>query len=72
MYNEKSENVKEKLKNTADYYSVTVDGWTSSATDSYLSLTCHWVSDSWILESKCLQVLLCTVYSKADLFFYAC
>ncbi|KAK0134264.1 Zinc finger BED domain-containing protein 4 [Merluccius polli] len=34
---------------------ITVDGWTSCATDSYITITAHYVDDEWDLQSHILQ-----------------
>ena len=39
----------------AQRVSITVDGWTSRATDSYITVTAHYVNDEWDLQSHVLQ-----------------
>lgn len=39
----------------AQRVSITVDGWTSCATDSYITITAHYVNDEWDLQSHVLQ-----------------
>lgn len=34
---------------------LTVDGWTSRATDSYVTVTAHYVDDEWVLQNHVLQ-----------------
>ncbi|KAM9751080.1 E3 SUMO-protein ligase ZBED1-like [Menidia menidia] len=35
--------------------SITVDGWTSCATDSYITVTAHYVNEEWDMQSHVLQ-----------------
>ena len=35
--------------------SLTTDGWTSLATDAYVTVTAHWISDDWNMYNKVLQ-----------------
>ncbi|XP_060077513.1 E3 SUMO-protein ligase ZBED1-like [Ylistrum balloti] len=39
----------------AEAVSVTSDGWTSRATESYVTVTCHYIDDEWNLKNKVLQ-----------------
>lgn len=39
----------------AQRVSITVDGWTSCATDSYITVTAHYVTEEWDLQSHVLQ-----------------
>ncbi|XP_060583389.1 E3 SUMO-protein ligase ZBED1-like [Ruditapes philippinarum] len=34
---------------------LTSDGWTSRSTESYETITCHFISQDWIIESRILQ-----------------
>ena len=36
-------------------YALTTDGWSSLADDRYISLTCHFIDDSYIFQSLLLQ-----------------
>ncbi|CAL4069097.1 unnamed protein product [Meganyctiphanes norvegica] len=54
MYHSTSFKVRSKL-DKADRHSVTTDGWTSLANESYISLTCHYINDEFKLESLVLQ-----------------
>ncbi|XP_049333290.1 E3 SUMO-protein ligase ZBED1-like [Astyanax mexicanus] len=49
--------VKESLKSTKNKISLTADAWTSVATEAYLGITCHFISDEWELNSFCLTTL---------------
>lgn len=49
-----------KLKcelNSIKYLAVTCDSWTSIATESYLTLTCHYIKD-FVLKSAVLSTKL--------------
>lgn len=37
-------------------FSLTVDTWTSAATQSYLAVTAHFIDHNWKLQSECLSV----------------
>ena len=39
------------------FFSATTDLWSSSTMEPYISLTVHFVTSNWTLESKCLQVM---------------
>ncbi|KAM9758712.1 E3 SUMO-protein ligase ZBED1-like [Menidia menidia] len=39
----------------AQRVSITVDGWTSCATDSYITVTAHYVNEEWDMQSHVLQ-----------------
>ena len=55
MYHSTVEHVKTVLGN-AERYSLTTDGWSSLANDSYISLTCHFIDKySFTLESVLLN-----------------
>jgi hypothetical protein len=53
LYQKTRESVIHELKQ-AQYVSVTTDGWTSSATESYITITVHYLVD-WQIRSKVLQ-----------------
>ncbi|XP_063742293.1 E3 SUMO-protein ligase ZBED1-like [Eleginops maclovinus] len=40
---------------TVKHFAATTDMWSSRTMDPYLSLTVHFISDEWVLESHCLQ-----------------
>jgi hypothetical protein len=46
--------VKENLK-SACHISLTTDGWTSKATQSYITITAHYIAQDWLLQSAVLQ-----------------
>ena len=54
LYEEKKSAVLELLKST-ERVALTCDGWTSRATDSYVTLTSHFISNEWALVSNVLQ-----------------
>lgn len=39
----------------AERVAITTDAWTSCATDSYVTITVHYVNSDWELESNVLQ-----------------
>uniref|UniRef100_G3N6T4 HAT C-terminal dimerisation domain-containing protein n=1 Tax=Gasterosteus aculeatus TaxID=69293 RepID=G3N6T4_GASAC len=47
--------VKDALKATENKIALTTDVWTSVATEAYLRITCHFISDDWELTSFCLR-----------------
>ena len=52
------ESIKSKLYaelQSSEAVSLTCDGWTSRATQSFLTVTCHFVNKNWELSSKILQ-----------------
>lgn len=49
-------NITEELKGIP-YISCTTDGWSSLAKDPYISLTAHYVSDDWVLKTRCLSTM---------------
>ena len=53
-YSEKCEAVKEELSRQA-HVALTSDLWTSRATESYLTITCHFLTSSWELKSIVLD-----------------
>lgn len=40
---------------TADFYGSTADMWSSRATEPYISLTVHYITSDWSLNSCCIQ-----------------
>lgn len=44
-----------KLVDVVPYVSITTDLWSSQAQDSYLSLTGHWIDDSWERKEGCFH-----------------
>ncbi|XP_057181407.1 E3 SUMO-protein ligase ZBED1-like [Triplophysa rosa] len=53
LYDETRSKIENKLAN-AKHVALTTDSWTSRATESYLTVTAHYISD-WQLESAVLQ-----------------
>ena len=49
-----------------DGLSFTTDIWTSAATEGYISLTCHYISSKWALESCCLGTIAFSERHTAD------
>ena len=41
----------------AELIALTTDGWTSRATESYITITSHYINDTWEMESTVLQTL---------------
>uniref|UniRef100_A0A3B1JJI0 Zinc finger BED domain-containing protein 1-like n=1 Tax=Astyanax mexicanus TaxID=7994 RepID=A0A3B1JJI0_ASTMX len=54
MYEDTKENVLRGLSN-AELIAITTDGWTSRATESYITVTAHYVNNEWEIESPVLQ-----------------
>ncbi|XP_038133614.1 E3 SUMO-protein ligase ZBED1-like [Cyprinodon tularosa] len=54
MYDEVKLQVKKSL-DSAECVALTCDGWTSRATESYITITSHHINDSWELVSHVLQ-----------------
>ena len=54
IYADIKQRVVNLLKPT-EYVACTTDGWTSIATESYITLTCHFINLEWEMKSICLQ-----------------
>lgn len=54
MYQECRELLQSTLA-TVDFFATTSDMWSSRATEPYISLTIHYVTSDWTLNSSCLQ-----------------
>ena len=54
MYAEKRELLKADLV-TAKKVAITTDAWTSLTTESYVTVTCHYVGDDWDLKTAVLE-----------------
>lgn len=54
MYAKVKDSVKSAL-NSAPRVALTCDGWTSRATESFVTITCHYVSEEWEIVSHVLQ-----------------
>ncbi|KAL4126349.1 hypothetical protein QTP88_010571 [Uroleucon formosanum] len=55
MYIDKSKSIKNIIENI-NYISLTTNGWTSRAIDSYLTFTAHYFYDNWKLYSVTLSI----------------
>ncbi len=49
--------LKQRLKNEAQFIALTTDIWTSLATESYLSVTAHYIDSNWELQAFVLETL---------------
>lgn len=56
--------VAEELK--VPYVSLTTDGWSSLAKDPYISLTTHFIDDTWTLKTRCLSTMYAPDSHTAD------
>ena len=54
LYEEKVAELKEKLV-SIEHCTLTTDLWTSNQTMGYLTVTCHFISQSWEIESYVLE-----------------
>lgn len=54
LYNLTRQKVATELKGV-DFYAATTDLWSSRTMQPYMSLTVHYVSESWKMRSVCLQ-----------------
>lgn len=54
LYNEVKQNITLSLQ-SADRVALTCDGWTSRHQDTYVTITCHYLRDDWVLISNVLQ-----------------
>ncbi|XP_043705394.1 zinc finger BED domain-containing protein RICESLEEPER 2-like [Telopea speciosissima] len=54
-HNRESKRIKEFLNSFNGRMSLTTDLWSSITTDSYISLTCHYIDIEWILHKKLLK-----------------
>ena len=57
LYDKKSAELKEEL-NKVQFCSITTDCWTSWATESYITVTCHYINANWELRSAVLNTCL--------------
>lgn len=48
------------------YVALTTDLWTSCQTQSYITITAHYISEQWSLESLVLQTRFFDVAHNAD------
>ena len=49
--------LKEKLREEAVFISLTTDLWTSIATESYITVTAHYIDNNWVLQAFVLETL---------------
>ena len=61
LYDKVRREIEESL-HKAQRVAVTVDGWTSCATASYVTVTAHYIDDRWVLKNHVLQI---RVFSEA-------
>ena len=55
LYEQTRQGIVQELSNTA-YVALTTDGWTSRATESYLTVTAHYITSEWEIKSSVLHV----------------
>ena len=54
LYEKVRHEIAKSLSN-AKRVAITVDGWTSRATDSYVTVTAHYIDEEWVLQKHVLQ-----------------
>lgn len=52
---------------SADFFALTSDGWTSRATESYETITVHYIDDNWTMKNHVLQTKCVNDHSSAFL-----
>ena len=57
MYSHVRDNVVVPKLQEATFFSATTDMWTSAANDSYMTITIHFISSDWELNSFCLETV---------------
>ncbi|XP_076841981.1 E3 SUMO-protein ligase ZBED1-like [Brachyhypopomus gauderio] len=62
LYNTTRQKISRELEEDVSYYSATTDLWSSRTLQPYMSLTVHFINDTWALRSICLQ----TAYFPED------
>ena len=55
VYQKTKERAKELIENEARFVSLTTDGWTSAANESYIAITAHFIDKNWNLRSILLE-----------------
>lgn len=55
LYNNTRQRIASELEDDMSYYSATTNLWSSRTMQPYMSLTVHFVNNSWVLRSVCLQ-----------------
>lgn len=58
MYESEKKKMKSMLDRVPDRLSLTSDCWSSITTDGYISLTCHFIDNEWVLQKKVLNFFL--------------
>ena len=58
LYEELKMSVAQGLKN-AHFIALTTDGWTSRATESFITVTAHYITEDWKFENPVLQTRPC-------------
>lgn len=59
LYNKVKAKLVEDLSK-AKFIALTTDGWTSRATQSFITITAHYITDNWVIANPVLQ----TVYES--------
>ncbi|KAL0202013.1 hypothetical protein M9458_000031 [Cirrhinus mrigala] len=54
LYSEVRAKLVEDLSN-AKFIALTTDGWTSRATQSFMTITAHYITDNWVIKNPVLQ-----------------
>ncbi|KAK1900575.1 putative AC9 transposase [Dissostichus eleginoides] len=54
LYKDKAEDLRRSLS-TVSKVSITTDGWTALTTESYVTITCHYIDSEWEMKSAVLQ-----------------
>ena len=57
LYSHVRDNVVAPMLKQAKFYAATTDMWTSSSNDSYITVTVHFISSNWDLQSFCLHTV---------------
>ncbi len=69
VYQKECDNLKADMKLLPDRsVAITHDGWTSIATESYNTVTAHYIDISWELISKVLNTRLVTGHTGEEIF----
>ena len=65
MYEHSKQGLMEALEQV-EYCSLTTDIWTSKATESYLTVTCHYITGKWELRASVLETVHVAVAHTAE------
>ena len=65
LYTSKCDELKKELEGVT-HCSITTDCWTSRATEGYITVTCHYISDDWELKSVVLNTTRLTVSHTSE------